>query len=181
MASGPITSWQIDGETMETMETVRDFIVFNFYFGGLQHHCRWWLQPWNSKMLAPWRKAVTNLDSILKSRDITLPSRLVITFLPRSRRLLISWLQSPSAVMLEPRKIKSDTVSTVSASISHEVMGLDAMIFIFWMLTLSQLFHSPLFHFHQEAFEFLFTFCHKGGAICISEVVYLHIHYYKLW
>ena len=58
-------------------------------------------------------------------------SRLVITFLPRSKRLLISWLQSPSAVILEPPKIKSDTVSTVSPSISHEVMGLDAMIFIF--------------------------------------------------
>src|SRR5574340_1063109 len=58
-------------------------------------------------------------------------SRLVITFLPRSKRLLISWLQSPSAVILEPRKIKSDTVSTVSPSISHEVMGPDAMIFIF--------------------------------------------------
>ena len=52
-------------------------------------------------------------------------SRLVITFLPRSKRLLISWLQSPSAVILEPSKIKSDTVSTVSSSISHEVMGPD--------------------------------------------------------
>ena len=50
-------------------------------------------------------------------------SRLVITFLPRSKRLLISWLQSPSAVILEPRKIKSDTVSNVSPFISHEVMG----------------------------------------------------------
>ena len=50
-------------------------------------------------------------------------SRLVITFLPRSRRLLISWLQSPSAVILEPPKIKSDTVSTVSPFISHEVMA----------------------------------------------------------
>ena len=58
-------------------------------------------------------------------------SRLLITFLPRSKRLLISWLQSPSAVILEPRKIKSDTVSTVAPSISHEVMGPDAMIFIF--------------------------------------------------
>ena len=54
--------------------------------------------------------------------------RLVITFLPRSKRLLISWLQSQSAVILEPPKIKSDTVSTVSPSISHEVMGPDAMI-----------------------------------------------------
>ena len=58
-------------------------------------------------------------------------SRLVITFLPGSKRLLISWLQSPSAVILEPRKIKSDTVSTVYQSISHEVMGPDAMIFVF--------------------------------------------------
>ena len=54
-------------------------------------------------------------------------SRLVITFLPRSKRLLISWLQSPSAVILEPKKLKSDTVSTVSPSISHEVMGPDAL------------------------------------------------------
>ena len=57
-------------------------------------------------------------------------SRLVITFLPRSKRLLISWLQSPSAVILEPIKIKFDTVSTVSPSISHEGMGPDAMIFV---------------------------------------------------
>ena len=58
-------------------------------------------------------------------------SRLVITFLPRSKRLLISWLQSPSAVILKPPKIKSDTVYTVSPSICHEVMGPDAMIFVF--------------------------------------------------
>ena len=57
-------------------------------------------------------------------------SRLVITFLPRSKHLLISWLKSPSAVILEPQKIKSDTVSTVSPCISHEVMGPDAMIFV---------------------------------------------------
>ena len=55
-------------------------------------------------------------------------SRLVIDFLPRSKYLLISWLQAPSIVILEPRKIKSDTVSTVSPSISHEVMEPDAMI-----------------------------------------------------
>ena len=58
-------------------------------------------------------------------------SRLVIAFLPRSKRLLISWLQSPSAVILEPPKIKSFTVSIVSPSICHEVMGLDAMILVF--------------------------------------------------
>ena len=58
-------------------------------------------------------------------------SRSVITFLPRSKHLLISWLQSPSAVILEPKKIKSDTVSTVSPSICYEVMGPDAMILVF--------------------------------------------------
>ena len=58
-------------------------------------------------------------------------SRLVITFLPRSKHLLISWLQSPSAVILESPKIKSDTVYTVSPSISHEVIGPDAMILVF--------------------------------------------------
>ena len=62
-------------------------------------------------------------------------SRLVIIFLPRSKHLLISWLQSPSAVILEPRKITSATVST---SICHEVMGLDAMIFIFRGHTVKQ-------------------------------------------
>ena len=58
-------------------------------------------------------------------------SKLVITFLPRSKHLLISWLQSPSAVTLEPPKIKSDTVSTVSPSISHEVMEPDTTILVF--------------------------------------------------
>ena len=58
-------------------------------------------------------------------------SRLVIAFLPRSKCLLISWMQSPSAVILEPPKRKSLTVSIVSSSICHEVMGLDAMIFVF--------------------------------------------------
>jgi len=71
-------------------------------------------------------------------------SRLVIAFLPKSKRLLISWLQSPSAVIWEPKKIKSVLVSIVSPSICHEVMGPDAMILVFWMLSLSQLFQSPL-------------------------------------
>ena len=60
-------------------------------------------------------------------------SRLVITFLPRSKCLLISWVQSPSAVILGPKKIKSVTVSIVSPSIYHEVMGPDVMILVFLM------------------------------------------------
>jgi len=65
---------------------------------------------------------------------INMLSRLVITFLPKSKRLLISWLQSPSAVISEPKKIKSVTISIISPSICHEVMGPDAMILVFWML-----------------------------------------------
>ena len=65
----------------------------------------------------------TFVDKVM-SLLFNMVSRLVITFLPRSRHLLISWLQSPSAVILEPRKIKSATVSIVSPSICHEVMGL---------------------------------------------------------
>ena len=72
----------------------------------------------------------TFVDKIM-SLLLNMRCRLVVTFLPRSKRLLISWLQSPSTVILEPPKIKSDGVSTVSPSISHEVMGPDAMIFIF--------------------------------------------------
>ena len=73
------------------------------------------------------RTFVGNVMSLL----FNMLSRLVITFLPRSKHLLISWLQSPSAVILEPKKIKSVTVSTVSPSICHEVVGTDAMILSF--------------------------------------------------
>ena len=62
---------------------------------------------------------------------VNMQSRLVIAFLPRSKRLSVSWLQSPSAVILEPKKIKSVTVSTVFPSICHEVMGPDAIILVF--------------------------------------------------
>ena len=81
---------------------------------------------WKTLALTTWTfvgKVMSQLFNMLSS--------LVITFLPRSKRLLISWLQSPSAVILELRKIKSDTVSTVSPSVCHEVMGPDAMILVF--------------------------------------------------
>ena len=71
-------------------------------------------------------------------------SMLVIAFLPRSKCLFILWQKSPSAVILEPKKIKPLTVSIVSPSICHEVMGLDAMILGFWMLSFKPTFHSLL-------------------------------------
>ena len=94
-------------------------------------------------------------------------SRLVITFLPRSKCLLISWLQSLSAVILEPPKIKSVTVSIVSLFICHEVMGPDAMIFVFWMLSFKPTFSCLSFSFIKRLFS---SPSLSGGVICISEV-----------
>ena len=74
-------------------------------------------------------------------------SRLVVAFLPRSKHLLISWLQSPSAVILEPKKIKSVTVSIISPSICHEVMEPDAMILVFWVLSFKPDFSFSSFTF----------------------------------
>ena len=81
-------------------------------------------------------------------------SRLVIAFLPRSKCLLISWLQSPSAVILESKKIKSVTVSIVSSSTYHEVMGLDAMILVFWMLGFKPTFSLSSFTFIKRLFSY---------------------------
>ena len=80
-------------------------------------------------------------------------SRLVITFLPRSKHLLISWLQSPSAVILEPPKNKVLHCFTVSPSVCHEVMGLDAMIFVFWMLSFKPTFPFSSFTFIKRLFS----------------------------
>ena len=80
-------------------------------------------------------------------------SRLVIVFLPRSKRLLVSWLQSPSAMILEPKKLKSLTISIVSPSICHEVMGPDAMILVFWMLSFEPTFSLSSFPFIKRLFS----------------------------
>ena len=82
-----------------------------------------------------------------------LSSGVSVHSLPRSKHLLISWLQSPSAVILEPKKIKSLTVSIVSPSICHEVMGQDAMIFVFWMLSFKPTFSLFSFTFIKRLFS----------------------------
>ena len=91
-------------------------------------------------------------------------SRFVIPFLPRSKGFLILWLQSLSAMILEPKKIKSVTISMVSPSICHDIMGLDAMILVFLMLSFKPAFSlssfTLLFRFHQEALQFLFSTRH---------------------
>ena len=81
-------------------------------------------------------------------------STFVIAFLPKSKHLFISWLQLPSAVILEPKKIKSVTVSIVSPSICREVMGPDAMIFVFWRLSFTSDFSLSYFTFIKRLFSF---------------------------
>ena len=82
-------------------------------------------------------------------------SRFVIAFLPWGKRLLISWLQSQSAVILEPKKRKYVTLSISPPSICHEVMGSDAMILVFLNIEFQASFFTFLFHPHQEVFHFL--------------------------
>ena len=97
-------------------------------------------------------------------------SRLVITFLPMSKHPLTSWLQSPSAVILEPKKIKSVTVSIVSPSICHEVMKPDAIILVSWMLNLQPAFSLSSFTFIKRLFSFLLL-----SDIMVVSSVYLRL------
>ena len=94
-------------------------------------------------------------------------SRLVIIFMPRNKCLLISWLQSPSAVILEPQKIKSATVSNVSPSICHEVMGLDAIVF--WMLSFKPNFSLSSYTFIKR------LFCSSLSVIRLVSSAYLRL------
>ena len=110
------------------------------FFGALpslwssSHTCIWLLEKNHSLDYMDFvGKVMALLFNIL--------SRFIIAFLPRSNCLLISWLWSPSPMILEPKQRKSVTASTFSPSICHAVMGLDAMILVFWVLI--QLFHSP--------------------------------------
>ena len=97
-------------------------------------------------------------------------SRFVIDFLPRSKHLLISWLQLPSTVILEPKKMKFVTVSLIFASICHEMMGQDLMIFIFWVLNLKPAFSLYSFTFNKGLFNFsLFS------AIRVLSSAYLRL------
>ena len=96
-------------------------------------------------------------------------SRLVITFLPRSKCFLISWLQSPSAVILEPQKIKTVTVSIVSPSICHEVIGQDVMILVSWMLSFKSTFSPSSFTFIRRLFSSLLS------AIRVVSSTYLRL------
>ena len=101
-------------------------------------------------------------------------SRLVTTFLPRSKHLLISWLQSHFAVILEPRKIKSDTVCTVFPFICHEVMGPDAMILVFCMLSFKSTFSLSSFNFIKRLFS-----SSSLSAIRVMSSAYVRLLYFS--
>ena len=130
-----LTSFRMDWlDLLSVQETLKSL---------LQHHCSKASVLWHSAffmgqlshlhMTTGKTIALTRQTFVGKVMSLlfNMLSRFVVVFLPRSRSLLVSWLQSPSAVILEPQKIKSDTVSTVSPSISHEVMGPTAMILVF--------------------------------------------------
>ena len=102
-------------------------------------------------------------------------SRLVIAFLPRSKHLLISWPQSPSAVILEPKKIKSITVSTVFPSICREVMGLNSIILVFWMLSFKPTSSLSSFTFIKRLFS-----CSSLSAIRVVSSAYLRLSMFLL-
>ena len=116
-----------------------------------------WKHQFLSAQLALWSNSYINtwpLEKIeLYVSAFTVLCRFVIAFLPRSKCLLTSWLQSPSAVILETKKIKSLTVSIVSPSICHEVMGSDAIIFVFWMLSYKPTFSLSSFTFIKRLFS----------------------------
>ena len=96
--------------------------------------------------------------------------RFAIGFLPRSKHLLISWLQSPSAVILEPKKRKSFTVSTVPTSICHKVMRLDAMIFLLWMLSFKPAFALFSLTFLKRLFSLSLL-----SATRVVSIIYLRL------
>ena len=99
--------------------------------------------------------------------------RLVITFLPRSKRLLISWLQLPSAVILETNKIKAVTVSIVYPSICHEVTGLGAMILVFWMLSFKPTFSFSSFTFIKRLFSSSLSSIRVLSSACLRLLIFL--------
>ena len=102
---------------------------------------------------------------------ILIQSKFAITFLPKSKHLLILWLWSPSAVILEPRKMKSVTVSTFCPSICHEVIGSDAMILVFWMLIFKPVFSLSSFTFIRSLFS----------SFSLSAFKVVSFAYLRLW
>ena len=135
-----------------------------FFIVQLSHPC---MTTWKTIALTRW-----TFDSKVMSLLLNTLSRLIIAFLSRSKHLLISWLQSPSTVILEPppQKTKSFTVSIIFPSICHELMGLDAIILVFWMLSFKPTFSLSSLTFIKRLFSSS-SLSAMSGVICISEVI----------
>ena len=100
-------------------------------------------------------------------------SRLVIAFPPRSKHLLVSWLQSPSAVILGPKKIKSVTLSIIYSSICHEVMGPNAMILVFWLLSFKPAFSLSSFTFIKKFFSSSLSAIRVVSSMYLTLLIFL--------
>ena len=129
--------------------------------------------------------ALTICTSVRKLMSLlfNMLSSFVIAFLPRSKCVSVSWLQLPSAVILEPKKIKSVTVFMVSLSIYHEVMGQDAMALVFWMLSFKATFLLSSFifiifhHFSSSSFSFTLLF----SSSLLSAIGWCYLHIWGYW
>ena len=106
--------------------------------------------------------------------------RFFIPFLPRSKHLLVSWLQSQTAVILEPKKIKSVTVSSVSPSVCHEVLGPNAMILVFWMLSFKLAFSLSSFTFIKRLFSSSLSAIRVVSSACLRLLIFLWQSWFQL-
>ena len=159
---GPISFWMDWLDLLEVQGTLKSLLQHHTSKASiLQHSAFFTVQLSHPYMTIGKTITLTRRTFAGKVMSLLLNmlSRLVKTFLPRIKRLLISWLQSPSAVILEPPKIKSDTVSTVSPSICHEVMGPDGMILVFWMLSF-----KPTFSLFSFTFIKRLACCNSWGC-----------------
>ena len=150
-------SYRIDCfDLLAVQETLKSLLQHHSLKASILQHSDFFMVQF-SHLLVTTRKtiALTIWTFVGKVRSLFFNTlcRFVIVFLPKSKCLLISWLQSPSTVILEPKKIKSFTVSTFSPSICHEMMGPDAMILVFWMLSFKPTFSLSSFTFIKRLFS----------------------------
>ena len=152
---GLISSRMDSLDLLAVQGTLKSLLQHHSSKASILRHSAFFTVQLSHSYMATGKTTLTRRNFVGKVMSLLLNilSRLVITFLPRSQRLLISWLQSPSAVILEPPKIMSDTVSTVYPSTSHEVMGLDAMILVFGTLSFKPTFSLSTFTFIKRLFS----------------------------
>ena len=147
-----LISFRMDWLDLLTVQgTLKSLLQHHSSKASILRHSAFFIVQFSHPYLTT-RKTIASTRWTFVGKVMSQLSRLVITFLLRRKHLFISWLQSPSAVISEPRKLKSDTVSTVSPSICHKMMGLDAMILVFWMLSFKPTF-SFCIQISQEAGE----------------------------